>query len=157
MTAPLEWLSAHLIAWAARRTPDMLIGRPGDDYLRRWFVIPRNPIFNIYLHQFLRSDDDRALHDHPWINLSLLLRGEYTEHTIAAGGVRSRVVYRTGNVKLRAARAAHRIELHAGPCWSLFLTGPKIRRWGFHCPNGWRHWKQFTDPGNSGHVGRGCD
>ena len=28
--------------------------------------------------------------------------------------------------------------------WSLFITGPVIREWGFHCPNGWRHWKQFT-------------
>ena len=26
----------------------------------------RNKIFNIYLHQIIRSDDDRALHDHPY-------------------------------------------------------------------------------------------
>lgn len=41
-----------------------------------------------------RSDDDRALHDHPWVNMSILLEGTYTEHTIAQGGVHHATVYR---------------------------------------------------------------
>jgi hypothetical protein len=139
------------------RPPDFVIGKPGDDYLRRWWIIPRNRIFNIYLHEFLRSDDDRALHDHPWWNVSILLAGEYTEHTIAAGGVNLRKVFRAGDIKLRAARAAHRIELHAGPCWTLFITGPRLRDWGFHCPAGWRPWQQFVNSRNSGEIGPGCD
>ena len=36
---------------------------------------------NAYLHQFLRSDDDRANDGHPWHNVSTLLRGRYREHT----------------------------------------------------------------------------
>ena len=45
-------------------------------------------MFNLYLHEFSRSDDDRALHDHPWLfNLSVLLSGTYVEHTIDAGGI----------------------------------------------------------------------
>ncbi|ARQ01905.1 hypothetical protein [Pseudorhodoplanes sinuspersici] len=142
---------------AARRPPDVNIGKLDDVYMRRWFVIPRNPVFNIYLHHFLRSDDDRALHDHPWWNLSILLKGEYTEHTIPAGGVNVRKVYKAGNIKFRGASSAHRVELHAGPCWTLFITGPRLRAWGFHCPHGWRHWKEFTDPKNPGDIGRGCD
>ena len=32
--------------------------------------------------RFLRSDDDRALHTHPWLaNFSWLLRGGYREHS----------------------------------------------------------------------------
>jgi hypothetical protein len=67
--------------------------------MRRWWVIPRNKFFNIYLHHFLHSDDDRALHDHPWWNVSILLRsGSYVEHTIAAGGVGRAVDLRMAKV-----------------------------------------------------------
>lgn len=142
---------------ANRRAPDQIIGRADDHYLRRWYLIPRNPVFNIYLHHFLRSDDDRALHDHPWWNLSILLEGRYVEHTIPQGGVNQRTLRRAGQMKFRFARAAHRVELTDGPCWTLFITGPRIRQWGFHCPAGWRHWKEFTKPGAPGEIGRGCE
>src|ERR1700761_448041 len=90
-----------LTALANSRRADVLIGKPGDTYMRRWWVIPRNRFFNIYLHNFLRSDDDRALHDHPWVNMSILLWGRYIEHTISAGGVNHRVEYKAGDMKLR--------------------------------------------------------
>lgn len=142
---------------ADRRPPDFIVGGKEDPYLMRWWVIPRNRFFNVYLHHFMRSDDDRALHDHPWWNLSILLKGEYTEHTIAAGGVHRAVIRRAGQFKFRGAKSAHRIELHNGPCWTLFLTGPTLRTWGFHCPRGWRPWKEFVDDRDSGKVGRGCE
>mgnify|MGYP000066528385 CR=1 FL=1 len=53
--------------------------------------------------------------------------------------------------------SAHRIELVAGPVWTLFLTGPFRREWGFHCPQGWRHWRDFTSGANGERVGKGCD
>jgi hypothetical protein len=141
----------------ASRPPDFIVGAPGDDYLRRWWVIPRNRLFNVYLHLFMRSDDDRALHDHPWWNGSLLIAGEYTEHTIDAGGVNRRTIYRAGDIKLRGAKAAHRVELHDGPCLTLFITGPRVREWGFHCPAGWRPWQQFVNSRNAGEIGPGCE
>jgi len=148
-----------LIARVTRRMPDFVIGGGERPYLRRWWLIPRNRFFNVYLHQFLRSDDDRALHDHPWGNLSVLLRGAYTEHTIAAGGVHQREVLAAGAVRVRPSGLfAHRIELHDGPCWTLFITGPRYREWGFHCPDaGWIHWRRFTANDDPGSVGRGCD
>jgi hypothetical protein len=68
--------------------------------MERWHIIPRNRLFNIYLHHFLKSDYDRALHDHPWASLSIILKGEYTEHTPKA----KPKVYRAGNIKLRNAK-----------------------------------------------------
>jgi hypothetical protein len=124
-------------------------------------VIPRNRLFNIYLHKFLRDDDDRALHDHPWISLSIVLRGGYIEHM--PGAIKRR---KAGQVVFRRATHAHRVELlrdgfclaeEVVPAWTLFITGPKVREWGFHCPQGWRHWKDFTAPGDSSRVGRGCE
>lgn len=136
------------------RNPDFVIGDVHDPYLLRWFVIPRNRWFNIYLHLFLRSDDDRALHDHPWVNLSVLLSGHYLEH-LPGGIVKHR---RRGQIVLRRASCAHRVELINGPVWTLFLTGPKVRSWGFHCPKGWRHWREFTNTADDGAtVGKGCD
>lgn len=151
-------IRGRLLSIPERRNPDFIIGSDEDPYMRRWWVIPRNKVFNIYLHHFLHSDDDRALHDHPWWNCSILLKGSYVEHTINAGGVNVRTEYRAGNVKPRRAIAAHRVELTDGPCWSLFITGPVIRQWGFHCPSvGWRHWKVFTSPEAKGKIGRGCE
>lgn len=141
----------------AQRKPDFIIGGADDPYMLRWWVIPRNRFFNIYLHKFLRDDDDRALHDHPWVNVSYLLDGEYTEHIIAAGGVERATIYKKGAFKFRRAVAAHRIKLHAGPCWSLFVTGPVIREWGFHCVKGWRHWKEFVSDRDKGSIGKGCE
>ena len=132
-----------------------IVGGEADPYLRRWWIIPRNRLFNIYLHQFLRSDDDRALHDHPWWNLSILLRGSYREHWQWDFPV----VRTAGCVALRRPEAGHRIELLGNrPCWTLFLTGPKVREWGFHCPRGWRHWTVFCNTDDDGAtIGRGCE
>lgn len=138
-----------------RRPADFIIGEPENPYLLRWYIIPMNRFFNIYLHNFQRSDDDRALHDHPWWNISLLLKGEYRE---IMPGNESRIM-RVSDIAVRAATAAHRIELINGqPTWSLFFTGPRIRQWGFHCPHGWRHWKEFVSTRDGGNaVGRGCE
>lgn len=152
-------LAERLIAAVTKRAPDFVIGGAARPYLRRWFVIPRNRFFNVYLHEFLRSDDDRALHDHPWANCSILLRGTYTEHRIEAGGINAREVLVAGETRLRwTGRIAHRIELHDGPCWTLFITGPRYRSWGFHCPEqGWIHWERFTADDDKGAIGKGCD
>jgi hypothetical protein len=135
------------------REPDFIIGGLDDPYLLRWYIIPRNRVMNIYLHQFLKSDEDRALHDHPWINVSLILWGQYLEHSPNS------CVHRVaGGFAFRRATALHRIELiESQPCWTLFLTGPKIREWGFQCSWGWRHWRDFTDGGNGETVGKGCE
>lgn len=155
-----EWFRQRLLDIAVRRAPDCVIGGEARPYLRRWWVIPRNHFFNVYLHQFLRDDDDRALHDHPWANCSILLQGEYTEHQILAGGVHVRHVRKQGHWYLRpSGKIAHRVELHAGPAWTLFVTGPSYRQWGFHCPErGWVHWRIFTaaEDGKPGEIGSGC-
>lgn len=168
--AGIEHLANFLIRRVAqRRPPDFVIGSPKAPYLRRWWVIPRNRFFNVYLHHFLRSDDDRALHDHPWINASILLRGAYYEH-LQDG---RRVLRREGAVYLRRPSTAHRVELLKGyrlrgidlppaeyehPCWTLFITGPRVRAWGFLCPKGWVPWQQFTAArdGKAGEIGQGC-
>ena len=132
-----------------RRTPDFIIG---DDYLRRWWVMPRNAFCNVYLHEIRKSDDDRAMHDHPWDNSSYLLIGRYVEHMPDGTALRE-----AGDFIERAAMALHRLEVLPGEtAVSLFCTGPKIREWGFQCPNGWIPWQKFTSPTDSSKTGKGC-
>lgn len=131
------------------RKPDFLIG---DNYMHRWWLIPRNRYFNIYLHKIMHNDDDRALHDHPWWSISILLKGRLRE--VLAN--RSRYPMRFVPL-LRTAKLAHRLEVVEGPAWTLFITGPVIRDWGFHCPKGWRHWKDFVDQRDAGKTGKGCE
>jgi len=143
---------SEMQTWAANimdRAPDFVIG---DDYLRRWWVIPRNEGCNVYLHEIMRSDDDRALHDHPWDNTSHILFGGYIEHTPDGQFMRQ-----AGDVIQRPATALHRLEALPGiNCVSLFITGPKIRDWGFQCSQGWVRWQDFTNPTDSSQTGRGC-
>lgn len=160
-------LAGKIIAISERRSPDFVVGGALHPYLKRWWLIPRNRFFNIYLHQFLRSDDDRALHDHPWFNLSILLRGYYIEVTPHGDKIRG-----PGAVILRSPWSRHRIELlQAGSvarlqklfphirqeCWTIFITGPRLRDWGFHCPQGFVPWQKFTSPADKGNIGKGCD
>lgn len=144
---------AELRGWATdqmtSRGPDFIIGA---NYLRRWWIVPRNPFCSVYLHEILQSDDDRALHDHPWDNTSVVLDGGYTEHT--PDGVFERVA---GDVVSRPAQSMHRLVIpDGGRAVTLFLTGPRVREWGFDCPNGWRVWSEFVSACDSGQIGRGC-
>lgn len=144
---------------ADQRPPDVVIGGDDDPYLRRWWIVARNSRANAYLHNFCRSDDDRALHDHPWRNVSVLLSGSYTEH-VEQGPPRLR---QAGDVVARwSPLLAHRVELPRDadgrevPCWTLFLTGPNVREWGFLCPQGWRPWREFGGTKNGVTWGKGC-
>lgn len=149
-----QWLRKWL-----RFEPHFIIGDWQDPYLLRWYVLPRNHFLNIYLHKFIRSDDDRALHDHPWSFLSWIIKGEYIEHADNGMYLRER-----WSIAYRPAKWLHRVELLRGPAiarertrvrpvrpelpvWTLILTGPKKREWGFQCPQGWRHWEHFVEAG----------
>lgn len=147
----LKWIANKLIARAMKRPPDQYIGGKDDPYLLRWWIVPKNRFLKLYVHCFLRSDDDRALHDHPWPWMSYLAVGSYIEHT-----KKGSKKYQEGSIRIRSPWHAHRIEL-TNPVWTIFLMGPNIRQWGFHCPQGWKHWKDFTDPKDNGLVGPGCD
>ena len=142
------------------RSPDYVIGDWQDPYMQRWWVIPRNPLFNIYLHKITADDDDRACHDHPWWNVSIVLKGVLHEFRYYKG---HRLLKRH-RPYFRFAKTAHRLEIGrkrgelpiAEPVWTLFITGPRFRDWGFLCRRGWIHWRKFTNADNPGEIGGGC-
>jgi hypothetical protein len=125
-------------------------GRDTGPYLIRWAI--NTPLFGIKLHHILRSDEDRDLHDHPWSFLSIILSGGYWEHTarepdvdprfdlrhMTGKPVTDRTWHGPGSILWRPAPSPHRLELPEGrSAWTLVLTGPKRREWGFRTICGW--------------------
>lgn len=173
-----------LLLWALEnhieaRPCDESIGELASPYMQRWHIIRKEKLLdvsfsthlesvkvpfvveNAYVHRFLRSDDDRALHDHPWPWMSILLDGEYLEHrplqSNGAADQSQATPRQAGSIAINTdASLAHRIELTTGNPVTLFLTGYKTREWGFWCGNRWVHWRQFTELDDSGYS-RGCN
>lgn len=115
-----------------------ITNRAGDVFMRRHKLL-RTPFGNLYLHEILRSDEDRCLHDHPWRFVTLILSGGYRE--VLPTGVRYRPV---GTLLFRPATFAHRIEVDR-PVWSLVWVGQKVRAWGFFTVFGWRPFDPSSD------------
>lgn len=133
---------------AFKRPPDEIIG---TDYLHRWHLVPRNRLCNVYLHCFVGSDKREELHDHPWWSVSVLLRGgmiEVMPAPVTRGWQYWKRIKRWWPV-VRGPKHAHRIIVDVTPTWTIFITGPKVREWGFWGRDGWIHWKSFSG-------GKGC-
>ncbi len=115
----------------------------GQPYLIRWRLI-ETPWFGVFLHHILRSDRDRATHDHPWGFVSVILSGGYTEHSQVRRphGATFTKHYRAGSIVRHKATDLHRLELDR-PAWTLVFIGARCREWGFMTPRGWVHWEQY--------------
>lgn len=140
-------LLLHHMHWTGTQPRDFRI--PPDEtvpvYMERWWRLARNWATNVYFHIVRRSDDDRALHDHPWWSFSIVLDGGYWEETILPGGTHKREWFGAGRMKFRTSgKYAHRLELDRFPgeafelpARTIFITGPVLRRWGFHARDRW--------------------
>ena len=139
--------------YVASRPPDREVGRTdGKPGMLRWYVVPRNNFGNVYLHKFVGSDS--YPHDHPFDNVSLILDGYYLEHLV--DGIS--ITRFTGDRIARPRQEIHRIELVAGPCLSLFVTGPTVLDakgeplWGFLLSDGWKPWRSVIRADAAGNT-----
>jgi len=132
-----------------------------EPYLIRYYLFLKDRKkfpFNIFLHQFLRSDPD-DLHDHPWPYATLILKGGYWEwipkykvsyHNSELGTqftdeiIGETKVWRgPGHFRICKAESYHRIEIEPGvDCWTLFMPGMQKRDWGFLTHKNW-DWRTF--------------
>lgn len=101
--------------------------------LDRYHLV-ESPEWNVRYHHIMTSDPS-DLHDHPWDYVTTLLAGAYVEVTPLGS-----MLYRAPCTLVRRAEDAHRLELPEGPVWSLLVTGPVRRPWGFHTEAGWVPW-----------------
>lgn len=129
--------------------------------------------YSLKFHVILRSDDDRALHDHPWSFWTLMLAGGYWEETFATnqpltdqtddmGHVGSTNFngegrftiskwIKPGSLRLCKSPHPHRLKLavtptdgRLTPALTLVFMLPKKREWGFYTKEGWLKWFMFN-------------
>lgn len=125
----------------------------GAHKIERWILTERGKGPNCYIHRFHADDEDGALHDHRYDNVTAVLSVGYWEHfhvkplQVGADGKYETVRYlRTpGQLIRRSAAEPHRITVLGGEAEAvtMFFCGPEIRDWGFHCPSGWVDWRTF--------------
>lgn len=129
------------------------IGNIDCPLMRRWLI--ETPIGSVRLHHFLHSDDVRALHDHPWWFITFPLGQGYLDVTTCSrcgghgtytsgggdNGAHIRCGCRDGRVRThvepwrfhyRPANYLHAVETNG--CWTVIVTGRKVRKWGFLHP-----------------------
>lgn len=181
----MKWLDRQIDAFIQRIRDDpdtkkIPIGPGGADDPTYWryFVIPRNPVFNIYLHRFLKDDEEHH-HDHRMLNITFILQGSYFEERFAWRPHEGLPLPATKLIPVeqrqlfaRLPSTPHRVVLKRDadnrpiPIWSLFIGFPQLRKWGFWCPgDGAARWVPFEryvssiDPLNPGYgkPGLGCD
>lgn len=141
-------MMSRLLYWLTSFMPCRIISDGTAPYLQRYYI---GTLFGwqFYLHQFVGSDPDRSLHDHPWSKAySIILSSWYFEQT------------RSGTRKVRwfnslTGDTFHRVVLpdiqtivrigggqsivgtpHQGhrpqPCWTLFFhSAGNVKPWGF--------------------------
>jgi hypothetical protein len=98
------------------------LGLYGCPYLIRW--IWETKWFSIRVHRWMGSDDQRHPHDHPWWFVSLVLWGCLQE-------VPSMKRRGFGSVGFFRAEHQHSVRLITKTAWTVLLTGPRKREWGF--------------------------
>jgi hypothetical protein len=130
-----RWLPSRVRAlkqweWPNRKIGDDCFPELGP-LMIRYFLL-RTPWVGMYFHKFLRSDNDRHVHDHPWSFITLLLNRGYWEH-LPDGTAKWRKRF---TIHYRPAEWQHWVEIDK-PVWTLVLRFRKRRQWGFITPAGW--------------------
>ena len=120
----------NLLYCLTNRLPARIISDGEKPYLERYYV---GTVLGVrfYLHQFVASDPDRGLHDHPWPwAFSIILAGSYLEETRGGTKPVRWLNFLTGD-------SFHRVILRSRygrtlPVWTLFAHRAKrTKRWGF--------------------------
>lgn len=136
-----SWNDKPIHGWPRRRVIWSCDASRGP-LLTRYFLI-QTRWFALYLHHLHASDEDRALHDHPWSFVTFLLSSGYWEWTPSETfGCESPHWRRRFSVLYRPAEWQHRLSLKQ-PTWSLILRFKRRRDWGFITSNGWLDWRAY--------------
>jgi hypothetical protein len=107
-----------------------------EPYLVRYYLLFRHRDecipFNIFIHKFIKGDDDH-LHDHPWGYFTYILSGGYSETVRCKSGTDYTYWRQPGFYQTVPPNHIHKIDLDPDtpPCWTLFVPFRRSREWGF--------------------------
>tara|TARA_B100001142_G_C14274349_1_gene632225 strand:+ start:387 stop:1094 length:708 start_codon:yes stop_codon:yes gene_type:complete len=114
-----------------------------EPYLIRYYVFLKDRIdfpFNIFIHKFMKGDDDEDIHDHPWGFFHLILSGGYWEEVPIDQNDLNKGIQKIwrepGYWNCVSADYKHRIELKDDiKPWTIFIPLNKRNDWGFWVKN----------------------
>jgi hypothetical protein len=93
----------------------------------RWTLL-RTRWFTLCLHYLDAPNWHPQCHDHPWWFVAIILAGGYWENAYGKTRWRGPLSF-----LYRPAWWSHNVATpRRQPNWSLIITGPKAREWGFH-------------------------
>ena len=123
-----------------------------EPYLVRYYMLftDRDKFpFNVFIHKFMKGDDDEDPHDHPWGFFHIILSGGYweevpideTEETKFYKGF-CKIWRRPGYWNIVNSDYTHRIELDdkKPKPWTLFVPFKRDNTWGFWTKNNMNTW-----------------
>ncbi len=115
-----------------------LVYEVDQPYLERWIIWCG---ITLRVHKFHKGDDDRAFHDHPWWFVTIPLR-PYIEQIPGQPERQLRPFW----PHFRAAKHRHIVRLiREKPVWTLIVTGPKSKEWGFWEQHTFTHHSQWLE------------
>lgn len=146
------------------------LGKPECPYLHRWMLkLPFG--YTLRLHHWFRSDDKRAMHNHPWDFWTLVLKGGYEDWTegricpvcngvgkrytrpvdyvdfVVCGACEGRGFsidkqrMSPGSFSFRPANHKHTVAVDEGGAWTLLLMRKPKQPWGFFVRKPSGKWK----------------
>lgn len=114
-------------------------------YMKRFIF--GTPWGTIRLHHILRSDYDRALHDHPFSFWTILLTGGYIEVLPDGKHAEKHIKRKKWTMRWVDAEQPHRLVLDK-PVWTLVLATHQTRDWGFYVggnePENWIYNRSYN-------------
>lgn len=119
----------------------LILGGRYIEHTSEWFPVIENKQMGAYtmaLSDLFSPQDGRKYVDGSVTANSGLREGmnrfDYTQE------------FHAGDFRKLPPTHMHMIELFGNntePCWTLFMTGSIVRRWGFDCKSGWRDFREY--------------
>lgn len=126
-----------------------VIGAPECALLHRWTLLDTTR-GRLWVHHFMPDTEDRDPHDHPRSFVTFVVAGGYTDisylPTWSASGFVERISRcRRGSIHFRHAEHMHRTKTGPDGAWTIVLTGPDVREWGFLKHGIWWPMRRYID------------
>lgn len=111
------------------------IGLKECPYAVRWVF--ETPAFSIRVHKWISHDDPRYKHDHAWDFITFVLKGGYVD----VGDKEDHL--KRFSLRYRRSSHIHTVYPDDGGCWTILLTGPIVRQYGFWIGERFRRASKF--------------
>lgn len=156
-----NFLVQRFLRWACR--PERVYRKghlrhaDGTLYMGRWALFETHWL-SARVHHIASDDYDRAMHDHPWPFVSVVLSGSYDEVRPVRNDENdwyegdfflrdfevSEVKWRAaGSIAYRRPTDRHLVKNVRPNTYTLFIYGPARQWWGFYTRQGKIHWQDF--------------